>query len=103
MQRLPVWKRRSLPADRCPFVSERNHFIRKYIYLATASQVTEEFCHYENRTFLIAGQTDYHNFHESCVVLMVGRQEQFAGIMNSAQQVFEKYREWDRKAAAFPE
>ena len=68
-----------------------------YIYLATASQVTEEFCHYENRTFLIAGQTDYHNFHESCVVLMVGRQEQFAGIMNSAQQVFEKYREWDRK------
>ena len=46
-----------------------------YIYLATASQVTEEFCHYENRMFLIAGQTDYHNFHESCVVLMVGRQE----------------------------
>lgn len=83
--------------DGIRFYQKNRPLSRRYVYLITASQVTGDLRALDSSSFIVAGKADPENFSESSTVLIVGEEEDLPEIFSLAQQIFEKYHDWDRQ------
>lgn len=66
-----------------------------YLYFLEASQVSPDFSHYKDLSFVVFGRTDLSIFSESCNVLNIWGSSSSLEVFNSIQETFEKYFNWD--------
>lgn len=83
--------------DGIRFYQKNRPISRRYVYLITASQITKDIKNHEDCSFIVAGKTDPEYFAKTAAVLIVGEESNLPDIFSLAQQIFDKYHDWDRQ------